>query len=71
LIGIKRKVRISPLTDNFLDWIGVIENSSGFFAVNSVYSNLVDQLGLDVIKYFKPQTPAQWTPVFKTKWTYL
>lgn len=70
-IDIERRVRISPLTDNFLDWIGVIENSSGFFAVNSVYSNLVDQLGLDIIKYFKSQTPAQWTPVFKTKWIYL
>ena len=70
-MGDCRRIRISPITDNFLDWIGVIENSSGFFAVNSVYSNLVDQLGLDIIKYFKPQTPAQWTPVFKTKWTYL
>jgi len=71
LFGILKKVRISPLTDNFLDWIGVIEKSSGFFTVNSVYSNLVEQLGLDVIKYFKCQTAAQWTPVFKTKWNYL
>ncbi len=67
----KRVVRISPLTSNFFDWLGVIENCGGFFTVNSVYSNLVDQMNPPCEKYIKVQTTARWTPVLASGWIYL
>jgi hypothetical protein len=71
IYGGVRVIKLTPITNNFFDWLGVIENSNGFFTVNSAYSNLVDQLGFDINKYLKCQTPAQWTPVFKNKWNYI
>ncbi len=68
--GIK-VVRIKPITSNFLDWLGVLENCKAFFTVNSVYSNLVDQLGFTSTKYMKAQTPARWTPILTSGWHYI
>ena len=67
----KRVVRISPLTTNFLDWLGILECCHSFFTVNSVYSNLVDQLKMPCSKFLKSQTSSRWTPVFLNKWKFL
>jgi hypothetical protein len=66
-----RRVCISPLTSNFFDWLGVLENCRAFFTVNSLYSNLVDQLNLPCEKYMKAQTVARWTPILAADWTYI
>lgn len=66
-----RIVKIEPVTDNFLDWLGILDCCSAFFSVNSVYLNLVDQLGLPCEKYVKFDAPAQWTPILGRKWTYV
>ena len=67
----KRVIRVEPLTSNFLDWLGVLESSHTFLTVNSVYSNLVDQLGLNCRKILKIQTTSKWTPIFVNKWDYI
>lgn len=66
-----RRVHIHSLTSNFFDWVGVLEHCRAFFTVNSLYSNLVDQLKLPCRKYMKVQTTARWTPVLASGWHYL
>lgn len=66
-----RVVKILEITNNFFDWLGVLENCIAFYGVNSVYLNIVDQLNIDCNKYFKPQTTSKWTPVLKNDWIYL
>jgi hypothetical protein len=67
----KRVIRMKPVTSNFLDWLGVLECCQSFFTVNSVYSNVVDQLSMPCTKYMKLQTPARWTPILLNEWKYL
>ena len=67
----KRIVHIAPLTNNFLDWLSVLESCQAFFTVNSVYSNVVDQLSLPCRKSMKVQTDARWTPILVNNWKYL
>lgn len=66
-----RVVRIKPITLDFLDWLGVLEHCRAFFTVNSVYSNIVDQLKFHCEKYMKIHTSARWTPVLAGKWSFI
>lgn len=66
-----RNIKISAITNNFLDWLGVIENSDSAYLVNSVYSNLVEQMNMDIKKFLYIHTTSQWTPVFVNNWTYI
>lgn len=61
-------IKISNITDNFLDWLGVIENSSEAHLIDSVYSNIVDQLGFEIKKYYYPRSNVSFTPVMRTHW---
>lgn len=66
-----RTIKISPITDNFLDWLGVLEHAESVYMVNSVYSNLVDQLSFKCSKNLYANTDATWTPIFLSSWNYI
>lgn len=66
-----RKIKIEPITENFLDWLGVLENADSFYVINSVYSNLIEQLNFPGKKHFFTQTTAAWTPVLINDWSYI
>lgn len=65
-----RQVKIGPITDNIFDWLGVIENSCAIYTLDSVYMNLVEQMGFRNKKMAFLRTPAPFTPVMQNDWTY-
>lgn len=65
-----RLINITPITDNFLDWLGVLEKCSEAHLIDSVYSNIVDQLGFKIKKTFYPRSAINFTPIFKSDWIY-
>lgn len=66
-----KTIKLSQITNNFLDWISVLENADSLYLVNSVYSNLADQLNLKNEKFLYMHTEAQWTPVLINNWKYI
>lgn len=69
-IDTPRLINIAPITDNFLDWLGVIENAEEVHLIDSVYSNVVDQLGFTNKKFFYRRSPIYFTPIFLSDWNY-
>ena len=68
-----RIIEVAALTDSVFDWLGVLEGAEAIVAVDSVISNLVDQLGITerVDSYFIPRSHIQLTPVLGGEWTTL
>lgn len=68
-----RLVEIRPIEGySLFDWLGVIESSQAFVGVDSVWVNLIDQLGwpqTDLDCYFIPRSHIQLTPVLAGPWT--
>lgn len=66
-------IEIDTLTSNFFDWIKVLENAKGIALVDSVFSNLVDQLGIgkDVPKFFGVRSDVYHSPVLLGNWQYV
>jgi hypothetical protein len=54
-----------------LDWLSVIEGAQSIIMVDSVYANLVDQLGLGDDRYFIQRSHVGLTPVLGQHWTWL
>jgi hypothetical protein len=54
-----------------LDWLAVIEGAQCVIMVDSVYANLVDQLGLGDDRYFIQRSHVGLTPVLGQHWTWL
>jgi hypothetical protein len=67
----RQVVEITNLTDNFLDWIAVIERAAQRIMIDSCFSNLTDQLGIPGKKVFLVRSPWQFTPVLLGDWVYL
>ncbi len=63
-----RIVRIEPLTGNPFDWLGVIESAAMLFLIDSVFANLVEQLGIGRNKTLILRSGIQSTPVFRSDW---
>lgn len=65
-------INITQETDCLFDWLTIIENASVFIALDSVYANLVDMMGINnqVDCYFVPRSHIQLTPVMGNNWTY-
>ncbi|MFZ4858803.1 MAG: hypothetical protein ACOYL3_20675 [Desulfuromonadaceae bacterium] len=61
-------VRISTLTDNPFDWLGVIERAGMLLCVDSCFANLAEQLNLCSHKYLFLRSHTRGTPVFKNGW---
>lgn len=66
-----QRVDISELTNCVFDWLYVIENAQALIMLDSVYSNIVDQLHIPVEKYWIPRSHIHLTPVLGTQWTIL
>lgn len=68
-----RTVEVTPLTDSVFDWLGVLEGAEAIIAVDSVVTNLVDQLRLteQIDCYFIPRSHIHLTPVLGGVWTVL
>lgn len=61
-------IEIQKITDNVFDWLTVLEHATCIVAVDSVYVNLVDQLGFKNDKYFIQRSNVIFTPVMREKW---
>ncbi|QWE00600.1 hypothetical protein FD967_00700 [Polynucleobacter sp. JS-Mosq-20-D10] len=66
-------IEISEVTDNIFDWLKVLENAKALVLIDSVFSNLVEQLGIgeNVPKYFGVRSDAMFTPVLLGNWQYI
>ena len=64
-------ITIEPITDNFFDWIDVLENCKAAFLIDSLYANLVEQLNLPITKTLYLRSPHPFTPIFKNDWRYI
>jgi len=62
---------LEGVTDRALDWLGVIEGAEAVYMIDSVYSNLVDQLQLEVDKTFIRRSKMDLTPVLGSAWHYM
>jgi hypothetical protein len=56
---------------SIFDWLKIIEGAEALILIDSVFSNLVDQLLIDVDKYWIPRSHIHLTPVLGSTWTIL
>lgn len=59
------------VTPSIFNWLSVIEGAQALICVDSAVSNMVDQLKIDVDKYWIPRSHIHLTPVLGTQWTML
>ena len=59
------------VTDCIFDWLTIIEGAQAVICLDSAVSNMVDQLQIDVDKYWIPRSHIHQTPVLGTDWTIL
>lgn len=66
-------IEVSEVTDNIFDWLKILENAKALVLIDSVFANLVEQLGIggNVPKYFGVRSDAIFTPVLLGKWQYI
>jgi hypothetical protein len=67
----RQVVEITDLTENFFDWLAVIERASLRIMIDSCFSNLTDQLSIAGKKIFLVRSDWQFTPVLLGDWIYL
>lgn len=58
-------------TLSIFDWITVLERAEAIVCVDSVFSNLVDQLSIDSDLYLIPRSHIGLTPVYAQNWQWL
>jgi hypothetical protein len=61
-------VRITEITDNPFDWLGVIESAAMLFLLDSCFANLAEQLDLGRQRTLFLRSGVRGTPVFKNGW---
>lgn len=59
------------ITASIFDWLTIIEGAQAVICLDSVMSNVIDQLKIDVDKYWIPRSHIHLTPVLGTTWTIL
>lgn len=59
------------ITDCVFDWLKIIENAQAVIMIDSIFSNLVDQLMMPVDKYWIPRSHIHLTPVLGMNWNVL
>ena len=66
-------IEITEATDSIWDWMAVIESAEVVILVDSVYSNIVEQMSLldDDSRYFIPRSHIGLTPVQLNHWNWL
>jgi hypothetical protein len=66
-----QQIEITEQTDSVFDWLKVIEGAQSIIMIDSVYSNIVDQLGIGDDHYFIQRSHIGLTPVHNLPWTWL
>lgn len=68
-----RTIEVTPKTDSVFDWLKVLEGAESIITVDSVMSNIVDQMMItDTVDcYFIPRSHIHLTPVLGGNWTVL
>lgn len=64
-------VEIDEQTDSVFDWLMILERAQSLIMVDSVFANLVDQLGIGDDRYFIPRSHIGLTPVQGMYWHWL
>jgi hypothetical protein len=64
-------INIDEQTDCIWDWLTIIEQAQSLIMVDSVFSNIVDQLGIGEDRYFIQRSHIGLTPVLGQDWTWL
>ena len=64
-------IEITAQTDSIFDWLTVLEGAQSLIMVDSVYSNLVDQLAIGDDRYFIPRSHIGLTPVQGQHWCWI
>ena len=59
------------MTSSVFDWLTIIENANALVCLDSIIGNMVDQLDIDVDKYWSPRSHIHLTPVLGSNWTIL
>src|SRR5262249_46527398 len=71
MAGDRPVIEITSLTDNFFDWLAVIERASLRIMIDSCFSNLTDQLKIPGKKMLLLRSSWELTPVLLGDWSYL
>lgn len=58
-------------TNNIFDWLLILERAQSLVMVDSVFSNIVDQMNIGDDRYFIPRSHVGLTPVQGNHWTWL
>jgi hypothetical protein len=66
-------IEVTEQTDSVFDWLKILEGAEAIIAVDSIISNIVDQLKIteQVDCYFIPRSHIHLTPVLGGTWTVL
>jgi hypothetical protein len=64
-------IEITEQTDCIFDWLTIMERAQSLILVDSVFANLVDQLGIGEDLYFIQRSHIGLTPVQGQDWTWL
>lgn len=64
-------IEITEQTDCIFDWLTILEKAQSLILVDSVFSNLVDQLNIGEDRYFIQRSHIGLTPVQGGHWTWL
>jgi len=64
-------VQICAITENVFDWLLVIERAARLVMIDSCFSNLIDQLGIDRPKWLYLRSSVANTPVYRSGWSFL
>jgi len=66
-----QRIQITEATDSVFDWLKIMEGAQALILIDSIFSNLADQLDMDVDKYWIPRSHIHLTPVLGSAWTIL
>lgn len=64
-------IELTPQTDCIWDWLKILEGAQSLILVDSVFSNIVDQMNIGDDRYFIPRSHIHLTPVLGGSWTVL
>jgi hypothetical protein len=64
-------VEITPQTDCVFDWIKILKNSKYLVMIDSVFSNLTEQLNIENKKFFIKRRDFINTPTLKNNWIFI
>ena len=64
-------IEVDERTSSPFDWILAFERAAKLVLIDSLFANLVEQLGLPNEKYLMLRSPGSLTPVFRNGWNFL